>query len=499
MSIVDEALQKLNRDSSTGEGGALSRKYQDIGLVAGKRKRKPISLLLAIALLFAGGIVYLLLPKEIPPLPRKAESEFPIPPINPPATLQKPVVAAISGAVPVSAVAIASAVIPVSSVSAIPALAGVTAPVKTVIAETHEAASAVAAVVEYEQFLPAPAWYKDGWKAANAGKWTTAFALWEEGMRGLPKDHIVIVSNSYSSMDLLEPGLNQHARLFPAVGVRQFINGQAFYRVIAFPYGGGNRKVLPKVKVLFSHAVLFNASRVQARLTENSHPVVAKPEQVMARKEMQVASPKPSLVSQPPVEQKSTVAQIIPAEQKSSVVQQPIENLETKNRIAVDTAEGTKKSDWETLSATVRDQLKEENYPEVSKNAQMLTHDYPERWEGWFWMGTAQLAQGQMDAAESALERASKLNSKLAQIWIQRAIVAQERSDHASAIKLLNVARELEPKSPQIYLNLGYSNDALGLTDEANKHYLRFLSLTEGDNKYALQRKPIIQRLESRH
>ena len=219
----------------------------------------------------------------------------------------------------------------------------------------------------------------------------------------------------------------------------------------------------------------------------------------MARKEMQVASPKPSLVSQPPVEQKSTVAQIIPAEQKSSVVQQPIENLETKNRIAVDTAEGTKKSDWETLSATVRDQLKEENYPEVSKNAQMLTHDYPERWEGWFWMGTAQLAQGQMDAAESALERASKLNSKLAQIWIQRAIVAQERSDHASAIKLLNVARELEPKSPQIYLNLGYSNDALGLTDEANKHYLRFLSLTEGDNKYALQRKPIIQRLESRH
>ena len=73
--------------------------------------------------------------------------------------------------------------------------------------------------------------------------------------------------------------------------------------------------------------------------------------------------------------------------------------------------------DWETRSATVYNLLKEEDYPEASKSAQTLTRDFPDRWEGWFWLGTAQLAQDQMDAAGSSLERASKLNPKVARAW----------------------------------------------------------------------------------
>jgi Flp pilus assembly protein TadD len=76
--------------------------------------------------------------------------------------------------------------------------------------------------------------------------------------------------------------------------------------------------------------------------------------------------------------------------------------------------------------------------------------------------------------------------------------VAQERGDHAAAVRLLGEARELAPKSPQIYLNLGYSNDALNLTAEAERNYRHFLSMTEGDNSYAEQRKHVIKRLDGK-
>jgi tetratricopeptide (TPR) repeat protein len=135
---------------------------------------------------------------------------------------------------------------------------------------------------------------------------------------------------------------------------------------------------------------------------------------------------------------------------------------------------------------------------EAVKNAQMLTVDFPDRWEPWFWAGTAQLALGQLEAASSSLEHANKLNPGVAQIKIQRAIVAQEKGDHLTAIALLNKAGVLSPDSAQIFLNLGYSHDALGMTSEANKDYQRYLVLTEGDNRYEQQRLSILQRMQGK-
>jgi len=439
MSIIDEALKKLGSEFPQKEVSSLPKKnaagtMPDMGFVAGPRKRRPISFLLAIALVVTGMLVYLLLPNKIAEPARKTQTETPVAATNP---LSLPAQSAAS-----------------PDVSSIVADAGLVG--------------------------PPPAWYEAGWAAAREGKWTDAFAHWEDGMRGLPKDRMVIVGNRYTNLDQFLSALSQQAKMFPVIGVREQFGGQALYRVIIFPYGGGTRqalpKVLPKVQNLFPRAGLVNASQVQQRLTENSLPSVAKPAQETASEEMPIDS------------QKSLQDQKL-----------PVEKMDTINRIATGSVAVTNAGDWETRSATVRGLLKEENYSEVSKNAQTLTQDFPERWETWFWLGTAQIAQGQMDAAETALERASKLNPKVSQIWVQRAIVAQERGDHVAAVKLLNEARELSPKSPQIYLNLGYSNDALGLTAEADKNYLRFLSLTEGDSAYALQRKPIIKRLENTH
>ena len=449
MSTIDEALKKLGDETKVP--------MSDIGFVAGPRKRRPFSLLLALALVGAGLLVYWSLPEKIPQPVRKAGTS-----------------AAASHA-PVSAPGQAAQFMQENTVSP-----------SSVAADDGQAA------------LPPPAWYVDGWAAARAGKWTDALALWEGGVRGLPGDRVVIVSNSYAEMDMLPPALSQHTRMFPAIGVRQRLGGKLLYRVIVFPYGGANRQVLPKAQDLFVRAWLVNASHVQASLAESFAPVTTMPAQVTVREKQ-------------PREKIAREETKPPAERKP-----PLEKLETKSRIAADavtvealapavaasanaganTSASVQAGDWEARAGAVRELLKAEDYAGVGKDAQTLARDFPGRWEGWFWLGTAQLAQGRMDAAETALETASNLNPTVAEIWVQRAIVAQERGDHASAIRLLEQARELSPKSPKIYLNLGYSNEALGLTAEAEKNYLRFLSLTEGDSSYALQRKPILQRLE---
>lgn len=437
MSIIDEALKKLGSEPPRNEVIPISGKkaaspMQDMEFVVGQRKRRPISFLLALALVGTGIIVYFFLPKEITQPAKKAQTETPV--------------------------------------------AAMTQPAQP--AQSAAAAQASSIVADAGLVAPAPPWYEAGWVAARAGNWTDAFRQWEDGIRGLPKDRMIIISNSYTILDQFSSALSQHARMFPAIGVREHFSGHTLYRVIIFPYGGGTRqalpKVLPRVQNLYPRAGLVNASHVQEHLAGNTLPSAAKPVLETTHKEIPV-----------------TVQKSAPD------LKQPAEKSEMPNSTATDTVANA--GDWETRSATVREQLKEENYPEVSKNAQTLTQDFPERWETWFWLGTAQIAQGQMDAAETTLEHAGKLNPKVSQIWVQRAIVAQERGDHAKAVKLLNEARELSPKSPQIYLNLGYSNDALGLTAEADKNYLRFLSLTEGDSAYALQRKPIIQRMENKH
>ena len=495
MVIIDEALTKLDGKPAAADGKHFSQQknasgpMSDLAFVAGPRKRKPVSFLLAIALAGTGVAVYLLLPGEAPQPPRIAQIKTPAPSVAPlPASAQKIVTEPVSSVESVSAVVSVSAVAPASAGSIKQAVQ----PMQPV-QEVQPAAANIAA--KTEQTSPPPAWYEAGWKAARAEKWADALALWEDGMRGLPRDRMAIVSNSYASMDQFLSAIDQHAKLFQVVGMRQRVDGKTLYRVIVFPYGGGAREMLPKVRNLFSHAWLVNASHLQQRLDGNALQVAAKPAPKPAHNEMLGASQKQLTDQKTVAEQKLPAAQNAPAQQPAE--QKPLENPGA--RLAAETVAAPGAGDWETRSSAVRDQLKAEDYAGAGKGAQTLARDFPERWEGWFWLGTAQLAQGQMDAAGIALERASKLNPKMAQIWVQRAIVAQERGDHGIAVKLLNEARELAPKSPQIYLNLGFSNDALGLTAEADKNYIRFLSLTEGNGTYALQRKPIMDRLENKH
>jgi tetratricopeptide (TPR) repeat protein len=468
MSIIDDTFKRLGDEHIPFEGNAPAHKsatdpMTELGFVVGARKPFPVSFLLALLLAGAGVVVYLWLPKAQPPsAPAKAAIEAP-------------------AAVPAPAK-------PVAEISATPA-AQLAAP--TVAAPVTTAAVAATPVVVAEEaqgVTPPPQWYAGGWNAADAGKWTDAFAAWENGVRGLPRDRMVVAGNSYADLNAFSAMLKQYVKLFPSVGVRQrHYNGQMVYRLVVFPYGGGTREILPKVQEVFSQASLVNASHLQSRMEETG---VVKPapaaqaDAALSGKQAEI----PSSAESTAVVSGAAVAR--EAQPSAPPTAQP--SPETTGT-AADEA-----NTWESRANAIREQLKAEAYAEVGKSAQELARDFPDRWESWFWLGTAQLAQGQMDAAGTALEHASRLNPGVAQVWVQRAIVAQERGDHAAAVRLLGEARDLSPNSPKIYLNLGYSNDALGLSAEAEKNYRRFLALTEGDEAYALQRKPVINRLEKK-
>lgn len=107
----------------------------------------------------------------------------------------------------------------------------------------------------------------------------------------------------------------------------------------------------------------------------------------------------------------------------------------------------------------------------------------------WLIKGNAYLRTGQLDSAEKALASAQALAPMNAQIAVQRAILQQEKGDHVTALQLLKDAGERNPNVPEIFLNQGYSEQALGAVQDARRSFRVFLRITEGRSLYTGQRK----------
>ena len=112
-----------------------------------------------------------------------------------------------------------------------------------------------------------------------------------------------------------------------------------------------------------------------------------------------------------------------------------------------------------------------------------------------FWLikGSVHLGLGQLDLAEESFESAQALVPGHAPTLVQLAVLKQEKGDHAGALRLLKDAASRHRDVPEIYLNLGYSQQALGVFDEAARSFKIFLELTEGRTVYSEQRKMVSQ------
>lgn len=100
------------------------------------------------------------------------------------------------------------------------------------------------------------------------------------------------------------------------------------------------------------------------------------------------------------------------------------------------------------------------------------------RWEVPFWLGTAYLLDGQLDNAALMLDDALSLQSEVAEIWVQRAVVAQEQAQPQVALQFLEVAAQVNERFPLVYLNVGIAYESLGDSRSARGAYGRFLKLS---------------------
>jgi TolA-binding protein len=124
-----------------------------------------------------------------------------------------------------------------------------------------------------------------------------------------------------------------------------------------------------------------------------------------------------------------------------------------------------------------------------------LFHDPPMKWQPWFWMGTALLGKGEIDQADQYFLSGLARNDKIPQLWIQRALVAQQRGDFQLAIHELRQAESIAADMPHIHLNMGYAYEQLGNNRMANQYYGKFLKLSEGQSAFFSTRKKLFARL----
>ncbi|MBA3611490.1 MAG: tetratricopeptide repeat protein [Nitrospirales bacterium] len=136
-------------------------------------------------------------------------------------------------------------------------------------------------------------------------------------------------------------------------------------------------------------------------------------------------------------------------------------------------------------------------YEEAQAMLSPLFHDPPVTWEPWFWMGTAYLGAGQLEQADQYFLSGLARNDKVPQLWIQRALVAQQQGSFQLAVHELRQAEALQPDLPHIHLNMGYAYERMGNNRLANQYFGRFLQLTEGQPEFFSIRKKLFASLTS--
>ena len=142
-----------------------------------------------------------------------------------------------------------------------------------------------------------------------------------------------------------------------------------------------------------------------------------------------------------------------------------------------------------------QDMIRAGEYEDAEALLAPLFQSPPAKWQPWFWMGTALLGKGDMEEADQYFLSGLARNDKVPQLWIQRALVAQQRGDFQLAIHELRQAESLAADLPHIHLNMGYAYEQLGNKHMANQYYGKFLKLSENQPSFFSTRKKLYARL----
>ena len=139
--------------------------------------------------------------------------------------------------------------------------------------------------------------------------------------------------------------------------------------------------------------------------------------------------------------------------------------------------------------------IAQQSHAEALQVLNPLFATLPVTWEPWFWMGTAQLGVGNLDKAENAFMEGLVRDDTIPHLWVQRAVIEQQRGQYILAMDALRQAELLAPDLPEVQLNLAYNLEQQGNPKLARGHYQQYLSLTEGKPTYHAVRRKVLERV----
>ena len=517
MSIVDKTLQRLDSAKQLAPGAPdasdasdatapLHSIQQDLLYVTGVRKRrKPWALWLALLLLAVMGLVYgwaLQFGPGAAPVPPQGQV---IAPAQPPVEVVGQVV--VPEPLPVAAAPAAPDALPEPPQQPPP-----------------QPPPQVALPSAAQQ----PEWMQRGWAVVRAEGLMQALPIWERGLQTLPDQQLLIVGDAFLDRHGMNAALARRDPSWAVFAVREAGVAQqgraGQYRVVVLVPPNPPPDLLEAVAAQFGRADRLRAAALKRRTLGTEPPVqvaTATAQSAAARAPAALAqAQQPQVQATPVVPVRPSLADTpAPVQPQRLQLPGPLPRVAAANgpdgqaspasaapapaapvlaplasdpaTAAPQAAQRLGRRDWENRANHARELLRQGAFAQVAQHAEAMTRDFPDRWEPWFWLGTAALSGGQLTQAEQALDRALELNQGVAQVWIQRGIVAQERGNHAAAVRFLNEAASLAPRVPEAHLNLGFSLDAQGRSSEAERSFRTFLQLTQGNANYDLQRQHI--------
>lgn len=314
-------------------------------------------------------------------------------------------------------------------------------------------------------------WIRKGWTALDGKRGKAALKSWEAGLRSLPRKHMVLVAGVHKNQGDAWRNLRRIGKGNSAFVARGKDSGKNVYFLLAAPYYNDLQNVRRRI------AANLNRSSIKGNYANK----------ILAR-----------------MRGGAKIAKTSTGKKKQTIVAKTAggKSRRSKQAAKVKNVKQTKKKRRQKFALSygerlnfVKDLLNDSLYSDAVDNLQPLFDTPPIVWEPYLLMGTAYLGLGDLEVADSYFKRGLAIDAKRPRLWLQRAVVAQQRDDHGTALEILHKVETLAPRMPEIKLNIGYSNDVLGKKDDAAKAYQSFLALTESRRDYFTLRRQVFQRL----
>jgi len=335
-------------------------------------------------------------------------------------------------------------------------------------------------------------WVKDGWnRLRQDNDIDKAMHVWSKGVRQLPPDEILLFSGVFYDRDSAISQLYIVGEKHNGLILHENFHGKPAFYVLA---------VSPSKQLSYNRAYLHKHLGI-------SHP---KGKKAIFFQQMHVPTHRHAVSAKPMVGHTITMDSYRVVAVHHSDSDMAVPEMITMAHDAEEKGDYTHalallshvlgKQPWrsDVQLITARLTVKNGQYEQAIQSIAPLLTKKSTDWHVWFWNGTAHLMLGHLDRAGASLNEALALDGKHAAVWVERALVEQQRSHYDAALQMLMMAEVMQPGLPEVQLNIAWTSDKLSLHNRATQAYREFLYRSGGMVEYTATRKKVIQLLTGR-